>query len=395
MFNVVTKPKTVWIAFADIKKAYDNVSLDSLDAFIKEEIYGDAWLSEEWQRELQDMRMLNMDINGEIILRTRGLPQGSELAPALFNYYLTRVLEEVNFDTNIEYFAFADNMVVIGYSKDLVEITIEQINDKLRYYELEFEMNEVEYLRIDEILKGFCTYPNDPESKMVKDTKFLGGTWSIINNKLFFDYQKFKFNLPKCIPQPGFQALKYAKKFIIPKYRFYANYLKTVDRMQIPRYKNWFYKEFTKWLQKSCIFQNIPSELIDEMIHPNKSDRNFSKFITVHLAYLKEIPIRKLNSKQISLLDRLALITKFVYNKQIKVGIYKAVNLLMKENLDVGDFAGLENCKGKQLRRVWMIMDLLYFGILNERRFSSLQFNEQQKYTWRSLRRSNRWPFFD
>jgi hypothetical protein len=389
----IQQNKTVWIAFADIKKAYDNVSLDSLDTFMKE-YCSEEYVLEEWKNELSDMRMLNMDINGEILYRTKGLPQGSELAPLLFNFYLTRIMAEIRFETEIEYYAYADNMVVIGTSREDVIMAVDHINSKLCYYGMEFDTEEVELIEFNKFAHGFFLFPNDLEYGTEEKVTFLGGKWSILNKALYFDFQDFQFKLPKYFPQPGFEAIKYAKKFIIPKYRFYYSYLKHVDKLQIPNYKNWFYKEFKIWLQKSCIFQNISIEFIDELILPNKVNKNFGKFITTQLAYLKEIPIRKINQKQITLLDRLSLISKMVFNRQLKIGIYKAVNMLMKENLNIADFQGMSKGNMKEQRRTWMVLDLLYFGIMNERRFSSLQFNEQQKYNWKSLRKSVTWPFF-
>lgn len=56
-------------AFADIAKAYDNVDLDLLNQIILE-MNPPADVLIEWQDELRDLKVLNMDVSGVCINRS-------------------------------------------------------------------------------------------------------------------------------------------------------------------------------------------------------------------------------------------------------------------------------------------------------------------------------------
>ena len=98
----------VRVAFADITKSYDNVDLDKLKRIILEMNPPDE-VRLEWEDELRDLRTLNMDVSGVCIKRSNGLPQGSELAPGLFNIYTTYILNHLTVSDQIEIAVFADN----------------------------------------------------------------------------------------------------------------------------------------------------------------------------------------------------------------------------------------------------------------------------------------------
>ena len=65
----------VMLDFADITKAYDNMDLDILDRYISEMNPLEEILLE-WQDELQDLKVLNMDVSGVCIKRSNGNPSG-------------------------------------------------------------------------------------------------------------------------------------------------------------------------------------------------------------------------------------------------------------------------------------------------------------------------------
>ena len=101
----------------DIKKAYDNVPLSVLDEMISSRC-NDPEVLDQWKRELMDLKTLNYRVsNATDILRTDGLPQGSELAPLLFNYYTTIILQDPAIQNTIGRYGltlqiYADNWII-------------------------------------------------------------------------------------------------------------------------------------------------------------------------------------------------------------------------------------------------------------------------------------------
>ena len=105
------------LALVDVKKAYDNVDLDTLNTavlyFLSQEDDPDPLVLQEWLAELEDLRQLNMEVEGYLIKRSNGLPQGSELAPGLFNLYTTFLLNTIqDLPQDVKIWIFADNWVI-------------------------------------------------------------------------------------------------------------------------------------------------------------------------------------------------------------------------------------------------------------------------------------------
>lgn len=124
-------------AFADIAKAYDNVDLDLLNQIILE-MNPPADVLIEWQDELRDLKVLNMDVSGVCIKRSNDFPQRSELAPGLFNIYTAYILNHLVIPPHWEITVFADNWVLTSkqLSKQQMFLEIQNINAQLSEYHL-------------------------------------------------------------------------------------------------------------------------------------------------------------------------------------------------------------------------------------------------------------------
>ena len=110
-----------YILTFDIYKAYDNVDLDTLDNLM-DYYCSDLDVLAEWKNQLMDMKMLNMSISGQMLYRTKGVPQGSELAPFLFNFFTTCILYAIDsLGISSKILIYADNWILINNDKKIIE----------------------------------------------------------------------------------------------------------------------------------------------------------------------------------------------------------------------------------------------------------------------------------
>jgi hypothetical protein len=379
------------LAFVDIKKAYDNVDLDILNRVIISMHPPDDVL-QEWFDELADLRALNMDVCGEKIKRSNGLPQGSELAPMLFNIYTTHILNNlvtifppIN---RYEVKVFADNWVIASkaISRNEMINLIYEINAWLfTNYKLEFTMDEMEIQQID-------GKTNTDEKPILKhEIPFLGVKWKFdMENKLYFDYADYKWDLPPIKLLPGYSTFRFIKKFIVPKFRYYYDYLSVIQPDEANKYIKWFRNALIRYIRKQCNMIKIHGKLIDELIKPTDPNKIWRKFITPYLA--KENEIWNENSvltlEQIQLLEQVRKMATLCVEQDIKFGIYQASNYLFSNKSPQEYFKNNRKCqRNRERNRTWMILDTLYFAITAEKRISTVIFNEQENYMNKTSRR--------
>jgi len=384
-------------AFADITKAYDNVNLDKLDEIIRE-MNPPADVLEEWQDELKDLKTLNMNVSGVCIKRSNGLPQGSELAPGLFNIYTTYILNHIEIPFYLDVAIFADNWVISGtISKEKMKEEIIKINFQLVEYNLEFTMNEVE---IDQI-KKIVNKPKldeeeiEEEKKNNHEIKFLGVKWYISNKgEAWFDGNDYRWNLPNYASGPGFRILQQYKKFVIPKFRYYHTYLKIVNQKSADELEKWLIKKIRFKLQKELIYLKIPNELITELINPKSldseeqiRDKPLRKYLTYYLQKSHETIERNLDPVQVKFLEKIKKLAKLTKEKSIRFGIYQATNYLYSDKEPEVYFKDNKMHENfKQLKRTWMILDTIYFAVMAEKRISTTIFKEQENYMMKTAR---------
>jgi hypothetical protein len=375
----------VWIGFADVVKAYDNVQLDQLDKFIRLR-EPDALIIEEWEQQFYDMSAINMDINGYILKRTKGLPQGSELAPALFNFYTTCILEELQLKENTDVAIFADNWVFKADTReDLIELMVRS-NELLKTFGMEFNTEEAKMFRTSS--DGFDVKPEDETGE---DYTFLGIKWHFNHFNVWFKHEEAKFQMPKWSIKPGYETIKLVKKFIVPKFRFYWGYLKNVSKSQSFEYLQWFKKLLRNWLQKQLICQNLPERLIREIIFP--VEHSFPCMAHV-LADAREYETRGLNAERCVLLERTMEMAKCVVNQRKKLGIYQATNLLFNNKDIHAEINRNPDAEGKPYKRSLMVIDILYKSILGENRISTALFRDQMNFA-KKTRRKRTYKIFE
>ena len=382
------------LAFVDVKKAYDNVDLDILDRIIRS-MHPPQDVLLEWNDEYQDLKMLNMDVCGDIIKRSNGLPQGSELAPALFNIYTTYILEQLEIlfpsqEYNYEVAVFADNWVLISDTNNEQEMKdlISEINMWMYdNFKLEFTIAEQEIQKAT----GFKDkkYANSKESDKI--ISFLGIKWHFNqDNKIYFDYKDYIWNFPPMKMTPAYTTIKMTKRFLVPKFRYYYDYLNVVNKNEANEFLKWFRAKLRKYLQKQLNYIKISKELLDEIIYPTNQDHIWRKFLTPYLQKENEIwnGNGKLNLKQTILLEKLRQMARYCFETSIKIGCYQATNFLFSNKTPQIYFKNNPRCETKRQRnRTWMVLDLLYYAITCEKRISTVIFKEQTNYMNRTIRK--------
>lgn len=259
----------------DVYKAYDFVNIDLLNNWILNDINIPYDAKEEWIEELKDLNALNFDVSGNIIYRTQGLPQGSELSPYLFNYYITRILEDDRirnlFDEDMKVTIYADNIIIVSkkpYLDNLLWIVL--LNAEFSRFNFSFK----EDFTIEEI-KGVAL-PNNINLDMKElegnKTKILGFPISFYQNYFTINTNAFKFTLKYRFSGIPYKMIMIAKKFIIPKYRFYHTLLyvsSTKEAMQ--QYVEWFKSRLRFWLMRTIVTVKIPDEMLEYLIGEKES----------------------------------------------------------------------------------------------------------------------------
>lgn len=375
--------------FADVEKAYDHVNLNILNDAMHD-LCDSPFVLQEWADEMRDLTQLNMMIGDIEIKRTNGLPQGSELAPGLFNIYTTYILKKTKnlLDDSIDVMIFADNWIfsfdLTKKDRSLLEIrnwlfayNAELINT----YKMNFTWDEIMYVPFSKLEM------ETKEDIQIHEFKFLGVKWRFTNaGKLWIDQESVKFNFKNCVTAPGYTVIEFAKRFIVSKYRYYLEYLSIF--IDVSNYQKWFKNKLKLWLSKRLICYKISNELLDNIITPKDKKHHFKMFFTPNFAKYNNTTTVFLHNKQI-LLNKLHELAKLMLEKRFKAGIYQIAHSLFQNRNMREYFKHNPICKRqKESDRVWMILDLIYFGIMAEHRFSTLIAKEQLQYGLRTMRKT-------
>lgn len=252
-------------------------------------------------------------------------------------------------------------------------------------YNLQFTYEEIKIVEIKKIINR--TENEYRQWNRPNNFKFLGVKWYLDqHNRVFFDYKDYVWTFPKFKLLPPFVMIKLIKKFIVPKFRYYYDYLNIINPTEAERYCKWFHSAVWHYMQKNLLILNISKEFVNQIIFPT-GGRILRNFLTPYFA-LHEIKNtnNRLTTYRMILLDRLQTMAKSILENNWKVGIYQARNFVWQLKNVTSLYQNPTNENLKQKRRTWMVMDLIYYAILAEKRVSTTIYHEQENYMNKTTR---------
>ena len=394
-----------YIIVADIVKAYDNVDLTILDNFLCQKI-NDPLVRMQWNDELADLKTININVNGEIIQRTKGLPQGSKLGPLLFNMYTEYILSTISNiieNNNAKLFIYADNWVILFTVATYLEALnfYNDINNKLKIIGMNFETPEVLISRVDR-KDDYSSMPNPNWSleiitkelqnfnKEFDSHKLLG--WPLVFYKLnnefcvSFKGSELLFELDHIYSHYWNDAIQFWIIRIISKFKYkyeglyYAGLFKLAEL-----YKLWFVKSSYFWLKKYLVSYEISYEFIYD---------NLNGIHKPYLEYWRKYQINEPIKGKYDKLVRLQSIANYLLDNNLYAGIYHVM-----ESIDTNRFIDLKDrfklcttLSNRGYARLIKIFEVAYMAILRDKSllleaFQQVDIRANNKYSAKKYHR--------
>lgn len=371
--NILQLRKPVTLVVLDIYKAYDNVNLDIIDPYIPEEV------RDEWINEKRDLQTINMNVNGEVIKPTKGILQGSELAPFIFNFLTTIILNDPLFKKEIEpywkFTIYADNWTIwTTEPRKNTDYRLYKLKEILNKYGLTFLDNEVKihsFKYLSEI------EPTNIKHKGNKFTRILGAGFRQSGKTLTLDPSYSTFEMNKIKSTSPNNAIYIAHKYYTPKYRYYYELFKIWSQNTANWYKNWYENRLYTWYKQVAIIYKCPKELIQNTIEGNEDIRtNYYWYYAGNFNHR----FKHDNIKIQYYLNRWKSLAKWIITHKSHIGIHTLIGFIKDElrrstNVYIRDE---QNHNPKALRRTYENMDGLYFTIITKRNPDAYMHYHQQ-----------------
>ena len=149
MYYKAIKDKYDKIILIDLKKAFDMVDRKILKNIIENKIENQI-IKKITLNIIELYDTININIEGNDIYSTRGIPQGSAHGPLFFCMYIDEILDNINKIDNIHCQAFIDDIVLLSNDKQLLKDSFENIIQDLTKLKMELNMQKCEYISSEE-----------------------------------------------------------------------------------------------------------------------------------------------------------------------------------------------------------------------------------------------------
>ena len=358
-YNFTNLTNTHILIYFDLNKAYDNVNIDLLNDLIANDPEISPELKRLWIPEYFAIKNYILSIGSKILYRKIGLAQGSSISPMLFNYYVSKILETnalyryIN-DPNIKTYIYADNILILTNK----EYSVEYINDMIAAYtfacaQFNLSFNNPIIKRFTKVGIPICdleVFPN------IKDTfKILGIEFYIINNSLCINYYPMIFNIKRINCCSFHIAIKYIKKYHLPKFNYYFKFIKCINNTQAEAYKKWFIDKINNWIKNVAIIYKLPNNCIENILFHSEEDPlhnqyNYYSFWVGNFSHKFDDPI----------LDKYKILCDEIHKNKF-IDIFDMIEFIYhdkKYNSDFRKYPAIKSLKA---------LDDIYFGLKTKR----------------------------
>ena len=142
MYYKAIKDKYDKIILIDLKKAFDMVDRKIIKNIIENKIENQI-IKKITLNIIELYDTININIEGNDIYSTRGMPQGSARGPLFFCMYIDEILDNINKIDNIHCQAYIDDIVLLSNDKQLLKDSFENIIQDLTKLKMELNSKNV------------------------------------------------------------------------------------------------------------------------------------------------------------------------------------------------------------------------------------------------------------
>ena len=163
------------ILLIDLKKAFDLLDRNILINKIENDNNIDQFQKQLIKNIIQIYNSINVEILGQTINQTKGIPQGSVFGPLFFIYYINDVLNIIQdkYKNEINIQAFIDDIAIQSKEIVILQEIFNQINEEIRKLNMEINTTKCELITNDVNDKIINIYTNE-QVPNVSNAKYLG-----------------------------------------------------------------------------------------------------------------------------------------------------------------------------------------------------------------------------
>ena len=194
--NLIYAAKTKGFKYSlllDLSKAFDKVNREKLKTIITQ--IPNQQLSQLLIYVLEIYQKIDIEIEGETIKATRGIPQGSAYGPLLFTLYINKILKDMEEKSNkITIQAFMDDIIISSKDLSILEQALSHIHQEI--LKINMNLNKCELLsdddndQITDQITGKTLHAQQTANYLGQTIDANGKTMNIINTYDFGSISK-------------------------------------------------------------------------------------------------------------------------------------------------------------------------------------------------------------